>query len=486
MNMGKLNPLAAFFASTMPAPPADQRLRLHTLSFWLARLNLITSVGGSICILCVGAVNFHAPYPIPRAAALLAYLGSILALRVMSARFLKSPPPPEQVSGWLASFTSLSLVSGLAWAIVFLTSVREMDTFESFSTMTIVAAIATSATVTRAPYLPAFFAFTTPIFLSWLILFLFKGSTPALIYAVGSVIYWWTNIRWARQLNATYCEIADLRFRNDDLVSRLMEEQEASEIARVAAEEARDQAHYASRVKSNFLANMSHELRTPLNSILGFSELIGSALRDSQGSPKLTEYADLIHESGQHLLQLINDLLDTAKVEAGKWEMHPETLMADALVGEAVRILWGVAMQANLTFSAEVEPIEIRADRRALRQVLINLLSNAIKFTPTGGKVSVTAHAENGMAAISVTDTGIGIEPHNLDRVLRPFEQIDSAATRDKSGTGLGLSLSKSLTELMGGAIELKSVVGQGTTVKVRLPLAAGEAARLPETTKAP
>lgn len=232
---------------------------------------------------------------------------------------------------------------------------------------------------------------------------------------------------------------------------------------------ARDAAEASSQAKSLFLANMSHELRTPLHAILGLSELI----RDQSDVPApLPEYGKMIHDSGQHLLELINDVLDMSKIEAGRYELAEDTLALDELVRASTAIAGTRAAMADVTLSDDVPSSlpRVRADGRAMKQVLLNLLSNAVKFTPAGGRVTVSACLEpDGSMALRVTDTGVGIAAEHLARAGEPFWQAEPGHARKYGGTGLGLSISKRLVELHGGTLEVASILGTGTTVTVRL-----------------
>ncbi len=236
---------------------------------------------------------------------------------------------------------------------------------------------------------------------------------------------------------------------------------------------AKEQAELADRSKSEFLANMSHELRTPLNAILGFSEVMGNATFGPLGNPKYEEYAKDINDSGRHLLDLINDILDLSKVESGTDELREENIEIHELVGPVMSLVKGRAMKGGDELETEVEdhlPM-LRADERKLKQILVNLLTNAIKFTPPGGKVTLRAWCcvEDGYV-FQVVDSGIGIALEDIPKALAPFQQIDSALNRKYEGTGLGLPLAKRLVELHGGSLDLQSEVGVGTTVTARFP----------------
>ena len=246
---------------------------------------------------------------------------------------------------------------------------------------------------------------------------------------------------------------------------------------RRAAEEAMlaimKEAEIANRTKSEFLANMSHELRTPLNAIIGFSEIIKDETFGPVGSTKYRDYAADINESGQHLLALINSILDLSKVESGADELHEENIDISKIANAVLKLVMGLARTGNVELELDVSDdiAVLQADERKVKQILLNLLSNAIKFTPDGGKVTlkIWSRAESGYV-FQVIDTGIGIAFEDIPKALAAFQQIDSGLNRRHEGTGLGLSLTKSLIEMHGGYLDLQSEVGVGTTVTVRFP----------------
>lgn len=245
--------------------------------------------------------------------------------------------------------------------------------------------------------------------------------------------------------------------------------------------EARDAALAASEAKTQFLANMSHELRTPLNAIIGFSDIMRTAMFGPL-APKYAEYAGLIHESGGHLLDLINDVLDMSKIEAERFDLAREEFDAREAVSAALRLVRvqadanGVALRGVLP----AQPLEVDADRRALKQIVLNLVSNALKFTNRGGQVTVTARPQGENLEITVADSGVGISKSDLARLGRPYEQAGEASQRSK-GTGLGLSLVRAFAELHGGTMSIESTLGEGTAVTVRLPVLLDAPAETPD-----
>ncbi len=231
-------------------------------------------------------------------------------------------------------------------------------------------------------------------------------------------------------------------------------------------------AEEANQAKSKFLANMSHELRTPLNAIIGFSEIMQSGMFGPLGAEKYQEYCTDIHSSGKYLLDVINDILDMSKIEAGRMRLDFEDLSLDALLAESMRVVSARAEEKNVALGARIAPdLHLRADRRALKQIALNLLSNAVKFTPAGGEITVRGRATDHCVVLSIADTGIGIAADALTRLGRPFEQVESHITKNYQGSGLGLAIAKSLVELHGGSMRIRSALGKGTIVTVRLPL---------------
>jgi two-component system cell cycle sensor histidine kinase PleC len=248
-------------------------------------------------------------------------------------------------------------------------------------------------------------------------------------------------------------------------------QQRSAELAEKYAEE-KTRAEEANQAKSKFLANMSHELRTPLNAIIGFSEIMESGMFGPLGAEKYHEYCSDIRGSGQYLLEVINDILDMSKIEAGRIRLDFEDLSIDTLLNEAMRVVAARAQNKQLQLSARISPeLRLRADRRALKQIALNLLSNAVKFTPVGGRVTVRGRATDHCITLAIADTGIGIAKDALARLGRPFEQVESQLTKSHQGSGLGLAISKSLVELHGGRMRIRSTLGKGTLVVVRLPL---------------
>ena len=276
-------------------------------------------------------------------------------------------------------------------------------------------------------------------------------SSNQLYDTSGALILSYANILDVTEMNAYK---ARLESKNQELIA------------------ANEKAEFANRTKSEFLANMSHELRTPLNAVIGFSEMIHN---EAFGpcDERYRNYALDINQSGQHLLNLINDILDISKVESGAGEIHEERIEIREIIESVVTMLKGRAQKGGVKLELEVpdRPPALRADNRKLKQILMNLLSNAIKFTDPGGTVILRIWCRIGSGYVfQVADTGIGIALDDIPKALAPFQQVDGELSRKYEGTGLGLPLAKSLVELHGGSLDLQSRLGVGTTVTVRLP----------------
>jgi len=279
----------------------------------------------------------------------------------------------------------------------------------------------------------------------------------------------------------------EARRRNEEALQKVVFnlEQSQEQLAELARkyEAEKIKAEGANKSKSEFLANMSHELRTPLNAINGFSEIMVGEMFGPLGDKRYKEYAADILSSGQHLLALINDILDMSKIEAGKMTLKFEPIQFDDLVDDCARLMRNKADSAGLKLEIDLPDLpDVDGDYRALKQILLNLLSNAIKFTPRGGVVTVRAtpqtNAMQQRLRVSVSDTGIGIAPADLARLAQPFEQIESQHSKTQQGTGLGLALTKSLVEMHGGLLDLESEPGIGTTASFSIPIHQTAAAR--------
>jgi two-component system cell cycle sensor histidine kinase PleC len=233
----------------------------------------------------------------------------------------------------------------------------------------------------------------------------------------------------------------------------------------------KERAEAANRAKSEFLANMSHELRTPLNAILGFSDILQNQMFGAIGSQKYLEYSKDIHDSGKHLLNVINDILDMSKIEAGHMKLMREKIDLQPLVEESLRFTAIPAAQKGIHIDQRVASgLTLTADRRAMKQILLNILSNAVKFTDEGGRISVRVRRIAGEAVFTIADTGIGIPKTALAKIGQPFEQVQNQYAKSRGGSGLGLAISRSLTMLHGGAMQIRSREGCGTVIVLKVP----------------
>jgi two-component system cell cycle sensor histidine kinase PleC len=281
--------------------------------------------------------------------------------------------------------------------------------------------------------------------------------------AVGLHVYF---IFLARGLNATALSMLEFRAEKDALIAEIEEEKSISD-------EARRRAEAANVAKSRFLATMSHELRTPLNAILGFSEVMKGELLGPMQNENYKEYAGNIHDSGRHLLQLINEILDLSRIEAGRYELHEEPVRLVDIAEDCRRLLAlraeSKGLQMVLEFDKDLD--QIWADERAMRQICLNLMSNALKFTPRGGRITLTvSHTDAGGQKLSIRDTGPGIPKEEIPRVMQAFGQGSLAHQTAEGGTGLGLPIVQNLVKLHGGTFELNSELRKGTDAVVLLP----------------
>jgi signal transduction histidine kinase len=259
------------------------------------------------------------------------------------------------------------------------------------------------------------------------------------------------------------------------LAARIIEDHGRLEDALSAARSRQTEAENANRAKSAFLANMSHELRTPLNAVVGFSETLKSEIYGSLGDARYQEHVEYIHSSAHHLRELIDDLLDLCKLDAGRYKFDPEELDLNEEANWALNLIAQKSEEKNLSLCVDLgdTSVPIYADRRSCRQILLNILSNAVKYTDDGGGITVNEFAgRGGHVGLTVADTGIGFDPESLDRLFKPFERAEEARKDARPGAGLGLALSRQLIEADGGYIEVASKPGEGTTVDLRWPRA--------------
>ena len=327
-------------------------------------------------------------------------------------------------------------------------------------------AVVSALAVARGSNMAMFITGLLPLSAMTALRFAIGHSTLDHVIAFGAPLFalhmWWGG----RPLVMQMYKDAWLRFHVQDLARELKD-------TRDEALKKRFEAEAANASKTAFLANMSHELRTPLNAILGFSEVIAEECFGQVGNARYKDYARDIHASGAHLLSLINDLLDIAKIEAGRMEISPHALDARRMLDTALKLVIAKAQEKRQSLLLRVDPScpALYADERALRQIMINLVSNAVKFTPEGGHIDVTAgRARDGFFQLMVRDDGPGIPREKLDKIFVPFNQVDNRYDRHAGGTGLGLALVRGLAELHGGRAWIESEAGGGCTAFVALP----------------
>jgi two-component system cell cycle sensor histidine kinase PleC len=415
-------------------------------------------------IVAMGAM-FWAP---PRD--LLFWLATVLVSKgivvALCRQFVKAPRDDAATHVWRAKITAAEFLYGVTWAsVAFINPAGGGEAAHTFVFAAILVVIAMRM-LFASTVMPIVYAGTVPMTVAIVIRFAlldnpFYWAMAAM--AVGVHIYF---IWLMSGFNATVLAMLEYRAEKDALIAELEQSKAISDDARLRAEE-------ANLAKSRFLATMSHELRTPLNAILGFSEIMRGEILGPHANPTYKEYANDIHESGQHLLTLINEILDISRIEAGRYELNEAPVTLAAVVEDCDRLMRVRAENKGLKIIesfAEDLP-QLWADERAIRQICLNLLSNAIKFTPTGGTIMLTiGRTGSGGQFLSVKDTGPGIPEGEIPRVLRSFGQGSLAHQTAEGGTGLGLPITKGLAELHDGTFELKSKLRYGTEVIVTFP----------------
>jgi two-component system cell cycle sensor histidine kinase PleC len=389
-------------------------------------------------------------------------------------RLLSIPRSDVNVGQWRRHFIRIELGNGLALAAFALIGMSINNhaptspaTFSShvfiFATLMVVLAIR----MTFASTLPrVFLAGTVPMTLA-VAGRLFTLGDPFYFalasMAVGIHVFF---VYLARGLHSTALAMVEYRAEKDSLISEL---EEASAIS----DEARRRAEAANKAKSRFLATMSHELRTPLNAIMGFSEVMEKELLGPIGSEIYKDYARSIYTSGDHLLGIINEILDLSRIEAGRYDLHEETIRLTDIAEDCERLVKIRADAKQLQVVEDFAPDlpHVWADPRAMRQICLNLISNALKFTPKGGRITLTVgHTQDGGQFMTVADTGPGIPKEEIPRVLQAFGQGSLAHEAAEGGTGLGLPIVQNLIHLHGGTFDLQSELRKGTEVTVTLP----------------
>jgi two-component system cell cycle sensor histidine kinase PleC len=383
----------------------------------------------------------------------------------MCRKFLAEAPGSADLRGWRMRFILLDLFFGMAWMLNLVHLVGGDESATTFMLFVMLLVIAMSSML--ASSLPmAVFAATVPVTTAVALNFVLRGSVHSYILAVMAVTAQGYFGMLAHRLFSTTLATLEARAEKDALIGEL-------EQAKAKSDEARRHAEAANLAKSRFLAQMSHELRTPLNAILGFSEVMKSEVFGPHAIPTYKEYAGDIHSSGVHLLNLINEILDLSRIEAGRYELNDEPVALAHIVEDCQHLLKLRAKNRGITIheAFELDLPRLWADERAVRQICLNLLSNAIKFTPQGGEVWLkVGWTASGGQYMSVTDNGPGIPEDEISIVLASFGQGSNAIKSAEQGTGLGLPIAKNLVDLHGGTFTLKSKLREGTEVIITFP----------------
>jgi two-component system cell cycle sensor histidine kinase PleC len=398
-----------------------------------------------------------------------AWTASVLVIHAVMVskcrQFLELPMAETSAPAWRFRFIVLDLFYGLAWMFILIHPVGTDENSGTFLLFVMLLVVAVSSML--ASSLPmAVYATTFPVTAAIALDFILQGSLRSYILAIMAVTAQGYFAVLAYRLYSTTLATLQARAEKDALIGEL-------EQAKSISEEARQRAEAANISKSRFLAQMSHELRTPLNAILGFSEVMKTEVFGEHAVPAYKEYSADIHNSGVHLLGLINEILDLSRIEAGRYELNEESISLVSIVEDCHHLLKLRAANRGITIHEVFEPDLPRlwADERAIRQICLNLLSNAIKFTPQGGEIWLkVGWTASGGQYMSVKDTGPGIPEEEIPIVLASFGQGSNSIKSAEQGAGLGLPIAKSLVDLHGGSFVLKSKLRIGTEVVVTFP----------------
>ncbi len=370
-------------------------------------------------------------------------------------------PVPAKVSRAALQRTTFSaLVAGLLWAAAMIYAFPRDDMSLQMVILFLAGGLGSGAVGSMPSQPVACVGFMAPPLISVLALLATQGGEIAHVFTLMGLLFIVVLMAALVGGSTNFATIVRTKIDSRTLQTRLLE------MELVASTE-------ANAAKSQFLANMSHELRTPLNAVIGFSEIIRDQSLGPQAGANYREYASDIHAAGEHLLRIINDVLDISKIEAGKLELHEGETDIRAIVASGIKLMTQGAFEDGIALKAEVpdDLPPVMADELRLRQALMNLLSNAVKFTDRGGTVTVGAGLRpDGTMTISVADTGIGMSESEISTALQPFRQVANSLSRAQNGIGVGLSLVDGIVGLHGGTLELTSMPGRGTTVTVVLP----------------
>ena len=424
--------------------------------------------GSLVILLLVGSIGFLSSLWTGATGAVIWTLAALMihvAIIVSCRQFLAEPPANVDVRRWRLRFVILDLFFGLAWMFQLLQPVGVNESSGTFNLFVMLLVVAVSSML--ASSLPiAVLAATAPVTIAVTLNFVFDGTMHGYVLAAMAITAHSYFVLLAYRLYSSTLATLEARAEKDALIGEL-------EQAKAKSDEARGRAESANIAKSRFLAQMSHELRTPLNAILGFSEVMKNEIFGQHAVAVYKEYSADIHNSGVHLLNLINEILDLSRIEAGRYELNEEAVSLVQVVEDCHHLLKLRAKNRDIAIHEVYEPDmpRIWGDERAARQVCLNLLSNAIKFTPQGGEVWLkVGWTAAGGQYISVKDNGPGIPDDEIPIVLASFGQGSNAIKSAEQGAGLGLPIAKSLIDLHGGSFVLKSQLRAGTEVVVTFP----------------
>jgi signal transduction histidine kinase len=407
--------------------------------------------------------------------ATLATLARLLLLR----SWPRGPGGIEEAPRWRRLSISAALLSGAIWGLLAVLIQAEAPIEHQMFLGVALAGLCAGALAALGYVKAVFYAFALPALLPFAAVMLVSGGTTRTALGLLALFFLGALGVIASRLERMLMGAFRLQEANAALVRHLTRARDEAAAAAEAKnrlistlEESRREAETANQAKSTFLAIMSHELRTPLNAIIGFADVIRTQALGPMENARYREYIDDIRDSGAHLLELINKILDLSKIEAGKFDIVPARLSTEPAIASVLRLFRQQATSAGVQITLEVRAsaAAILADERALKQMLINVISNALKYAPRGSAITIVAAGEADAIEISVSDAGVGIAPEDIDKAIEPFSQLGDPMTRRHEGTGLGLSLVKALIELHGGSLAIHSRPGSGTTVRLHFP----------------
>jgi signal transduction histidine kinase len=471
-------PASATSASSPPIPrsrdhPIEVKARMELVR--LAFRELPGATLASIGVVVAFGIAVGMESASPRLWAWLGFMLPVLGYRLwLGAAFHRREPPTAQFSRWGLRYVIGTSLTALGWGM----SVWLLPTFERNTTLGIVhvlmiAGVTTGAARLLLPMRKGGIAYLLAVMVPLSARFLFYGDLPGIMVGLCGIAFIWYMTGATLRYHRTLSDALVMRFERESLAAELHAQNVQRELREVELREAHERAEAASRAKADFLATVSHEIRTPMNGVLGMLRIV----RDTSLAPDQREYLKTATDSAETLLLLLNDVLDFSKIEAGRLELQPGPFAPANTAGAVADLMHARARDKGLQFELQLGdniPSAVVSDANRLRQILINLIGNAIKFTERGRvDLSVTCPERTDTTAVlhfTVTDTGIGIDSGALERLFKPFTQGDASMGRRYGGTGLGLAISVRLAQAMGGLLQVKSTLNQGTTFRLILP----------------